>query len=392
MVGVLVADGDHVGAEAGRQRIAGRLPERVHQHAGAGRRLEQEARLPVPGQLANHGRARRLRLPGAQKRPARNQRDEPEQNGETESHAGANIARALLLRDVRGGGSATAQPARGRGRSHAEDAGRDPRGAAGGARRLHHEGRARQADLHRQGGRAAQPGPPVLPAGVGRHARLRAAARRDRRRHRDGHHLERERGAAAREHPHQAPSAALQRQPQGRQELPGAAARPRRRVAAAGGHAPARRRRRLLLRALPLGDLVPRGAARREPPLPAAHLHRPRAAQPPAPLPAVPDQALPGAVRAAGLARGLRRSGARRAPLSRRQERRAAGPPARAHEGGGGAHRVRGGGRDPRPAARAGGDARGAAGGVERLPRSGRRRLSPRGDRARDRGDVDPQR
>ena len=55
---------------------------------------------------------------------------------------------------------------------------------------------------------------------------------------------------------------------------------------------------------VPLGDLVPRGAAGGEPALPAAHLHRSRAAQPPAALPAVPDQALPGAVRAAGRARG----------------------------------------------------------------------------------------
>ena len=72
-------------------------------------------------------------------------------------------------------------------------------------------------------------------------------------------------------------------------------------------------------------------AAGGEPPLPAAHLHRPRAAQPQAPLPAVPDQALPGPLRAAGLARGVRRSGARRAAVSRRQERRAARAAARAH-------------------------------------------------------------
>ena len=96
-------------------------------------------------------------------------------------------------------------------------------------------------------------------------------------------------------------------------------------VAAAGGGARAGRRRRPLLRPLPLGDLVPRGAAGGEPALPAAHLHRSRAAQPPAALPAVPDQALPGAVRAAGRARAIRRSGARRAPVPRRQERRADG-------------------------------------------------------------------
>ena len=100
-------------------------------------------------------------------------------------------------------------------------------------------------------------------------------------------------------------------------------------VAAPGGGAQLGDDGALLLRPLPLGDVVPRDAARGEPPLPAAHLHRSRAAQPAAPLPAVPDQALPGALRAAGVARGVRRAGARRAPVPRRQERRAARPAAR---------------------------------------------------------------
>ena len=221
--------------------------------------------------------------------------------------------------------AATAEPARRRGGAAAEDARRDPGRAAGPAGRLHHEGRARQGDLHRQGGRPAQPRAAVLPARLGRQPRLRSAAGGDRRRHRNRRHLEREGSAAAREHADQAPPAALQRQPQGRQELPRAAARPEGGVAAAGGGAQAGRRRRALLRPVPLGDLVPRDAAGREPALPAAHLHRSRAAQPPAALPAVPDQALPGAVRAAGRARAVRRSGARRAPVPRRQERRADG-------------------------------------------------------------------
>ena len=203
---------------------------------------------------------------------------------------------------------------------------------------------------------------------------------------------QREGSAAAGEHADQAPPAALQRQPQGRQELPGAEAGPQGRVAAAGGRAQAGRRRRVLLRAVPLGDVVPRGAARGQPPLPAAHVHRPRAAQPPPPVPAVPDQALPGAVRAAGAAGGVRRAGARRAAVPGRQERRAARPAARAHERRGGAHRVRAGGGDPRSGAGAGGDAGGAARGVERLRRPGRVRLSPRGDGAGDRRDVDPRR
>ena len=225
-----------------------------------------------------------------------------------------------------------------------------------------------------------------------RQPRLRAAAGGHRRRHRNRRHLEREGSAAAREHADQAPPAALQRQPEGRQELPGAAAGPEGGVAAPRGGAAARRRRRALLRPLPLGDVVPRGAAGGEPPLSAAHLHRSRAAQPAAPLPAVPDQALPGALRAAGGARAVRRSGARRAPVPRRQERRAARPAVRAHEGRRRAHRVRAGGRHPRSDPRAGGHAGGAAGGVGRLRRPGRRRLPPRRHRAGDRRDVDPRR
>ncbi len=135
---------------------------------------------------------------------------------------------------------------------------------------------------------------------------------------------------------------------------------------------------------------VPRGAARRQPPLPAAHLHRSRAAQPAAALPAVPDQALPRAVRAAGVARRVRRPGARRAAVPRGQERRALAAAGHAHEGGGGAHRLRARGRGARPAARARDHARGAARGVDRLRRPGRVRLLPPGDRARDRRDVDP--
>ena len=225
--------------------------------------------------------------------------------------------------------AATAEPARGRGGASAQDAGRDPGWAPDRAGRLHHEGRAREGDLHRQGGGAAQPRPPVLPAEHRRQPRLRAAAGGHRRRHRNRHHVEREGSAAAREHADQAPPAALQRQPQGRQELPGAAAGPEGGVAAPGGGAAARRRRRALLRPVPLGDVVPRGAAGGEPPLPAADLHRSRAAQPAASLPAVPDQALPGALRAAGGARAVRRSGPRRAAVPRRQERRAARPAVR---------------------------------------------------------------
>ena len=55
---------------------------------------------------------------------------------------------------------------------------------------------------------------------------------------------------------------------------------PRARLAAPRGRAQDGRRRRALLRPVPFGHRVPRGPARGEPPLPAAHLHRPHAGQP----------------------------------------------------------------------------------------------------------------
>ena len=139
---------------------------------------------------------------------------------------------------------------------------------------------------------------PVLPARQRRHPRLRAAAGRHRRRHRDGRHQQREGGAAAREHAHQAHQPRFNVKLTDDKNYLVLRLDPRARLAAPRGRAQDGRRRRALLRPVPLGDLVPRGAARREPPLPAAHLHRSRAAQPQAPLPAVPDQALPRALRA----------------------------------------------------------------------------------------------
>ena len=64
-------------------------------------------------------------------------------------------------------------------------------------------------------------------------------------------------------------------------------------------------RRGALLRAVRQRELDPGDAADHQPLLPAAHLHRSRAAQPPAALPAVPDRPLPGAVRATRLAGGV---------------------------------------------------------------------------------------
>jgi len=42
VVGVLVADGDEVGAQAGRQLVALALAEGIHEHARAGSGLEQK--------------------------------------------------------------------------------------------------------------------------------------------------------------------------------------------------------------------------------------------------------------------------------------------------------------------------------------------------------------
>ena len=261
------------------------------------------------------------------------------------------------------------------------------------ARRLHHEGRARQGDLHRQGGGAAQPRAPVLPARIRRHPRLRAAARGDRRRHRDGRHLEREGGAAPREQPDQAAPAALQRQAGRRQELPGAAPRSRRRSGRAsrwcGGSAttarstsaPTTRRPRAARRC---ASSTATSSCAPAPTTCCTTARRPclqyQIKRCPAPC------VLPVAREA------VRRAGARRAPVPRGQERRAAGAAGGAHEGGGGAHRVRGRRRGARSDPRARDDAGGAAGGVGGLRRPGRVRLHREGDRAGDRRAVDPRR
>ena len=66
-----------------------------------------------------------------------------------------------------------------------------------------------------------------------------------------------------------------------------------------------------------------RDAAHAQPPLPAPHLHRPRARDARPAVPAVPDQALLGPVRDRRAARGVRRAGRGREDVPRRQERRA---------------------------------------------------------------------
>ena len=83
------------------------------------------------------------------------------------------------------------------------------------------------------------------------------------------------------------------------------------------------RRRRALLRPVPLGDGGAPHAAPRQQALPAPHVQRSRARVAQAAVPAVPDQALPGAVRLRRRPRLVRRAGARRGAVPRRPPRRA---------------------------------------------------------------------
>ena len=173
-----------------------------------------------------------------------------------------------------------------------------PREAPRSARRLPHEGRPRPGAVCRQGPEPAQPRSPVL---AGRPRERAAAAhrvgdRQDRRRrlHPDRH---RQRGAAARGQPCQALPAALQRPPEGRQELPLHQGHARGRLPAHRADPQAPRGRQPLLRAVCVGEQRGRGDEPDPPPLPVSHLHdrHPRGpARPAASLPALPHQALPG--------------------------------------------------------------------------------------------------
>ena len=199
--------------------------------------------------------------------------------------------------------------------------------AAGGARRLHHEGRARQGDLHRQGGRAAQPRAPVLPAR--RRATTATSCRCS-----TGSSPTSRRSITSNEKEALLLENTLIKQHQ-----------PRFNVKLRDD------KNFLVLRLDPEAEwprleVVRQASATTAPTTSGPITRRPRAARRcavvnrhfqlrtctdhvlhnrAAPLPAVPDQALPRALRAAGVARGVRRAGARRAPVSRRQERRAAG-------------------------------------------------------------------
>ena len=105
---------------------------------------------------------------------------------------------------------------------------------------------------------------------------------------------------------HQAPPAALQRAPQGRQELPVHQGHPGRRLPAHRAHAQAAQRRLALLRAVRQREQRRRGDEPHPPPVPVPHLHDPDQrgqARPAATVPAVPHQALPGPVHRGHLAR-----------------------------------------------------------------------------------------
>ncbi len=121
-------------------------------------------------------------------------------------------------------------------------------------------------------------------------------------------HRYREGGGDPREQPDQGEQAPLQRQAPRRQGVPDAAPVDGPRVAAAGAGAQAHERRRALLRALPLGDGGAPHAAPGGEALPAPHLLRSRARVAQATVPAVPHQALSGAVRARDRSRDVRRA------------------------------------------------------------------------------------
>ena len=153
----------------------------------------------------------------------------------------------------------------------------------------------------RQGAEPAPPRPVVLAEGPHRAARGPPDPRRhrpDRRCRGDPDRLGL-RGAPPRDEPDQALPAALQRPPQGRQELPVHQGDARRRLPEGRADAQAGQRRQPVLRAVRFGVERRRIDEPRPPPLPVPHLHdrhQGRRARPPAAVPPVPHQALPGPV------------------------------------------------------------------------------------------------
>ena len=133
----------------------------------------------------------------------------------------------------------------------------DPRQAAGPPRRLPDEGRARRGAVRGQGAEPEEPRPAVLAEAGAERARAvppdRAGDRPGRRR-RVHAHRHRQRGAAPRGEPDQAPPAALQRPAQGRQELPVHQGHAGRRLPAHRADAQAAPGRQPLLRPVRVGE------------------------------------------------------------------------------------------------------------------------------------------
>ena len=171
------------------------------------------------------------------------------------------------------------------------------------ARRVPHAGRGREGALRRQGAPAQKSGPELFPrprahqqdAG---HARAHVADRGD------GHGLG-DRGAAARGEPDQAAPAALQRAAARRQELSLHPARHGARVPPDFVLPRATQRTKQVLRALSEQRRHPRNAAAAAEAVSRAPVRRHVLREPVAPVPAIPDRALPGTVCPPGLARGL---------------------------------------------------------------------------------------
>ena len=172
--------------------------------------------------------------------------------------------------------------------------------AARQAGRLPHEGRPRRRPVRRQGTEPAQPRPELLAeAGTGRRDPPDPERHRPGRRRRGHPDRLGVRGAPPRSEPHQALQAPLQRPAQGRQELPVHQGHPGRRLPAGRADPQAGQRRQPLLRSVCVGVERRRVDEPRAPALPVPDVHdrHPRRrARPPAAVPAVPHQALPGPV------------------------------------------------------------------------------------------------
>ena len=147
--------------------------------------------------------------------------------------------------------------------------------------------------------------------------------RSDRRRRVHDHRLG-QRGAAPRGEPHQALPAAVQRPAQGRQELPVHQDHHGRRLPAGRADPQARRRRQPLLRAVRVGEQRRRVDEPGPAALPVPDLHdrhQGRGAGPPAAVPAVPHQALPGPLHRGRLEARLSGPDRRRSSCSSRAAR-----------------------------------------------------------------------